>query len=203
MDIKAWISRYALPLAWTTGAIVFLLGFALASSANWSAVASFGVAVLLFIGGVAGVYIVASNIIDARTRDIVQNKQDIDRRLAIVTRQVESIHDADIVQRVMRISSHLEDLVALTEQSEPVAMATVVSTLNKWLEILERTVNQYVSMQDSPQYYENAARRQEAGEAFEAFDQFLLQSIRALKRGDEIDFDASLHMLESTRINNL
>lgn len=161
--------------------------------------------VLGFVLGVAGVFVV---------HGLFPTSPELDYYRADARRRVKKVYGA--VERIRRMARELPgigkpgekavldegcqavlDLVHLTQEKDSGSVAKTAARLYNYLLDVERVLGQYLEVQATSNYYDNAQELTLQGEmGFVTFRDFAINSIRQVNAGQIMAYKASLEKLE-------
>lgn len=161
--------------------------------------------VLGFVLGVAAIFV---------THGLFPSSPELDYYRTDARRRVKKLHAA--VERIRRSANGLPaygksgmreilnegcqavvDLVHLTQEKEPGSVARTAARLYNYLLDVEGVLEQYLQVQASSNYYDNAEELIRQGEkGFVTFRDFAINSIRQVNAGQIMAYKASLEKLE-------
>ena len=202
-DIKIILVQHSISLALGAGTLLFIGAFLLTSRyANWPILLAAGFATAAFVLGTAGVYVIANNIADAYALEVSIKGRALYDQISRVRDFVKQVRGRDIAENLNGICAHAADLVARTRKQQPDKLLSVTSGLLDWFQTLLTALDQYVDVQDHPGYHNEPAKKLAQGiQAFASFDKFLVNSIKTLEQGDNLDFEVAAKMLDATRFS--
>jgi len=201
--MKRIIAEHAVFISLVAGAIMFIVAnFVISGLAGWSPLIGVLGGAIAFVLTVIGMYAFARNIIDAYTLQIAAKQEVVMRLLQEVESYFKRIRNQDAVDCLRRIDKHSFDLIERTRESQPNNLLSAVTVLENWLKMVCDLDKQYVDVEQHPEYQDNPqARLTNANAALESFDLFLLNSIKAIEKGDNVQFDIATKMLDSAKFN--
>jgi hypothetical protein len=199
--LKQVIKQYSVAFALGIGIIFFLLTFMMLTRiANWMFWLSVGVAAIAFLVVTFAGYIFANNIVDTYTFEVARNEPGIYRNLRIIQSKIGNIKDRAVVQTLSDICKNTPALLDRTKKNQPNDMLSAVTMINQWLETLTGTLDQYIDVQDNPNFHESpGVRLEKAKNAFIGVNAMFLNSIRLLEKGENVKFDVALKMMDASR----
>ncbi|MGC1378475.1 MAG: hypothetical protein WA821_19745 [Anaerolineales bacterium] len=203
-DLKQKIAQNAWLIAILSGTLVFLLSYFVTTGlAGWSWSLGLIVAVVLFTLFAAGTWLVANNVVDAYTLDAADDVQNVYRLVAQIRATQGQIQDKALKAVLANICKHTQDLVAYTKRKQPSNLLSCCVVLKKWLElIVNTTLVQIQDIQARPEYHKDAqASLANAQKGFDGFDTFLVNSIKTIADGSNMEFENAAKMLDASRYN--
>lgn len=200
--MKRIIAENAVVVALVAGAIMFLVANFAMSSAGWQQ--PFGAlgGAIAFLVTVIGAYAFTRNIVDAYTLQVAAKQEVVTGLLQEIESYFNRIQNKNAVDCLRRIDKHSFDLIDRTRQSQPNNLLSAVTVLENWLKLVRDLDKQYVDVEQHPEYQDNPETRlSNANAALESFDLFLLNSIKAIEKGDNVQFDIATKMLDSAKFH--
>jgi hypothetical protein len=201
--MKQMIAEHAVAVALAAGAAVFVLAnYMFGTVYNWPQPFGAVAGAIAFVITVMGVYGISRNIVDAYTLQVAAKQEVVMRLMREMESYFTRIQNKNAVDCLRRIDKHSFDLIQRTRQSQPNNLLSAVTVLENWLKVVCDLNEQYVDVEQHPEYQDNAdARLAKANAALESFDLFLLNSIKAIEKGDNVQFDVATNMLDSAKFN--
>jgi hypothetical protein len=201
--MKEYIAEHAVATALLAGVAVFLLAnYVISGLAGWPPLVGAAGGAVAFVGTLIGVYVLTRNIVDAYTLQVAPKEEAVYGLLHEIEANLKQIQNRNTVAVLQRICKHSRDLVIRTRKSQPANLLSAVTVLENWLKMVRDLDQQYVDVQDHPEYQDNPeGRMTKANTALESFDLFLLNSIKTIEKGDQVQFDVATSMLDSTKFN--
>jgi hypothetical protein len=202
MDLKQKIAQNAWLIALLAGAIVFGIAYnLLTGQAGWAWGAALLAAAILFVAVAAGVWLIANNVVDAYSLAAADDAQNVYRLIARIRQAQRQIQDRSLASALGDICKHTTDLVAYTRQKQPNNLLSCCTVLEKWLDmIVNTTLSQVLDLQAHPEYHKDSATSlAKAQQGFDGFNAFLLNSIKTITDGDNMEFENAAKMLDASR----
>src|SRR5262249_663330 len=110
------------------------------------------------------------------------------------------IKDQATAELVQQIGVDTRALFDRVRERSPNTMQSTVVIVSGHLDSIAAVARQYVDIQDNPRYHDNAEQLLRDGSAaLKSFEEFLLNSIKLIERGDTLGYTTTLKQLEATR----
>jgi hypothetical protein len=201
--MKRIIAEHAVFISLAFGAVLFLVAyFVISGLASWPPLVGALGAAIAFVITVIGTFAFTRNIVDAYTLQVAAKQQVVMGLLQKMESYYTRIKNKNAVDCLRRIDKHSFDLIERTRESQPNNLLSAITVLENWLKLVCDLNKQYVDVEQHPEYQDNPeARLTNANAALESFDLFLLNSIKAIEKGDNVQFDLATKMLDSAKFH--
>jgi len=201
--MKRLIAEHAVFISLVAGAIIFLVAYLFISNlAGWGPLIGALGAAIAFVIAVIGTYAFTRNVVDAYTLQAAVKQAAVMQLLQEMESYYKRIQNKNALDCLRRIDRHSFDLIDRTRESQPNNLLSALTVLQNWLKLVCDLNKQYVDVEQHPEYQDNPeARLANANAALESFDLFLLNSIKAIEKGDSVQFDIATRMLDSAKFH--
>ncbi|QQG42162.1 MAG: hypothetical protein HYV90_02500 [Candidatus Woesebacteria bacterium] len=202
-DFKEKVAANAGIIAIVSATIMFLISYLVLSNVtqgNW--LKSLVVAAVFFGVTVLGVWLMASQVVDAYTLDAADNIGDVNNQLKRLRGYAMEIKDPAVKAILGKISKDTVALVKFTRRHQPSSLLSCATVLEAWFEMIIKNAAKCAEVGQETDYFKNqSAIYKTALKGFEGFDQFLINSINLITAGSDPEFEANSKMLDASRFN--
>ena len=204
------LTRYAIPIALLTGTGVFILAFLVLRGTHLSPLVAIIIPAVLFVIVTAVVWFV----VDGRTSkqaqlDAYRLEAEAKAHAALaqvstIRKFVGQIKSPQVAQLLTQTCDDAVQLFDRIRSGNPNSLTSSATIMLEHLKALQGMLQQYVDIQDHPRFHDNGAEKlAQAQQAIAGFDQFLVNSIRLIEKGENVTFEVDLKQLDATRFDAL
>ena len=203
-------TRYATPIALLSGTGVFVLAFLVFRGTHLSPLLAIAIAAVLFVIVTAAVWFVVDGRSSKQAQlDAYQLEAEMKARAALAqvnavkgyVGQIKNLQDAQLLRQTCDDAVQLFDRI---RSGNPNSLESSATIMLEHLKALQGMLQQYVDIQDHPRFHDNPAEKlAQAQQSIAGFDQFLVNSIRLIEKGENVTFEVDLKQLDATRFDAL